>query len=180
MAFKSFKNVEYIMCRKKTIDKKLILKFLAIIIYIILSTNMAFIQNKPKSKFVKNSHGLDEYVLDNGLKVLLKQDQSAPLISFQVWYRVGSRNELGNDTGIAHYLEHMMFKGTENFKKGEIAQAIQLKGGIFNAFTSYDYTAYYENFSPENLELAIKIESDRMRNSRLSQEEIDLEKCNYF
>ena len=176
MAFKSYKNVEYSISCKKTIDKKLILKFLTIIIYIILSTNMAFIQNKPKSKFVKSSHGLDEYVLDNGLKVLLKQDKKAPLISFQVWYRVGSRNELGNETGIAHYLEHMMFKGTENFKKGEIAQAIQLKGGIFNAFTSYDYTAYYENFSPENLELAIKIESDRMRNSRLSQEEIDLER----
>ena len=70
----------------------------------------------------------------------------------------------------------MMFKGTQDFRKGEIAQAIQLKGGIFNAFTSYDYTAYYENFSPENLELAIKIESDRMRNSRLAQEELDLER----
>lgn len=176
MAFKLCEKVEYTSSNsKKRIDKKLILKFLTLI-YIIVSTNMAFIQNKPKSKFVKSSHGLDEYILDNGLKILLKQDPNAPLISFQVWYRVGSRNELGNETGIAHYLEHMMFKGTKNFKKGEIAQAIQLKGGIFNAFTSYDYTAYYENFAPENLELAIKIESDRMRNSRLSQKEIDLER----
>lgn len=176
MAFNSFKNVEYTFSSERNFNVKLVLKFLTIIIYIIVSTNMAFIKSKPKSEFVKSSHGLDEYRLSNGLKVLLKQDLNAPLISFQVWYRVGSRNELGNETGIAHYLEHMMFKGTDDFKKGEIAQAIQLQGGIFNAFTSYDYTAYYENFAPENLELAIKIESDRMRNSRLSQEEIDLER----
>lgn len=173
-AFNRSKIVEYI--KSKNMDKLLSLKILAILLYIILSSNMAIVKNTPKLTLVKSAHGIDEYKLANGLKVLLKSDTNAPLISFQAWYRVGSRDELGNNTGLAHYLEHMMFKGTQDFRKGEIAQAIQLKGGIFNAFTSYDYTAYYENFSPENLELAIKIESDRMRNSRLAQEELDLER----
>lgn len=148
-----------------------------LLLYSIMGNSMAATNNKPKNiEFVKKASGLEEYKLANGLKIILKQDLTAPLISFQVWYRVGSRDEIGNETGMAHYLEHMMFKGTKQFKKGEIAQAIQLKGGVFNAFTSYDYTGYYENFSPENLELAIKIESDRMRNSRLEQAEIDLER----
>ena len=123
-----------------------------ILLYSIMGSSMATSNNKPKNiNFIKKSNGVEEYKLDNGLKVLLKQDLNAPLISFQVWYRVGSRDEVGNETGMAHYLEHMMFKGTKEFRKGEIAQAIQLKGGVFNAFTSYDYTGYYENFAPENL-----------------------------
>ena len=126
--------------------------------------------------FIKSFAGVDEYRLANGFKILLKPNYNVPLISSQVWYKVGSRNEVLGLTGIAHYLEHIMFKGTETFKKGEIAQAIQLRGGVFNAFTSDDYTAYFENFSPENLELAIKIESDRMLHSRLNHEEVELER----
>ena len=127
-------------------------------------------------KFVKSFAGIDEYQLDNGLKILLKPKQDLPALSWQVWYKVGSRNEQLNRTGIAHYLEHIMFKGTETFAKGEIAQAIQLRGGVFNAFTSDDYTAYFENFAPENLELAIKIESDRMQNARIDHEDVELER----
>ncbi len=127
-------------------------------------------------KFVKSFGGIDEYQLDNGFRVLLKSNKQSPLFSWQVWYRVGSRNEKPGLTGLAHYLEHIMFKGTQELRKGEISQLIQLQGGIFNAFTSDDYTAYYENFAPENLELAIKIEADRMQNSRLNGEEIDLER----
>ena len=127
-------------------------------------------------KFIKSFAGIDEYQLDNGLKVLLKPNLDVPLLSWQVWYKVGSRNEPLSLTGIAHYLEHIMFKGTQTFAKGEIAQVIQLKGGVFNAFTSDDYTAYFENFAPDQLELAIKIESDRMQNSRLDANEINLER----
>lgn len=127
-------------------------------------------------KFIKSYAGIDEYQLDNGLKVLLKPNRETPMISWQVWYKVGSRNEPLNLTGIAHYLEHIMFKGTQVFKKGEIAQSIQLRGGIFNAFTGDDYTAYFENFSPENLELAIRLEADRMRNSRIDHDEVELER----
>lgn len=127
-------------------------------------------------EFVKSYGGINEYKLKNGLKILLKSEKAAPIIAWQVWYKVGSRNESNTLTGLAHYLEHMMFKGTKTFDKGEIAQIIQLRGGIFNAFTGDDYTAYFENFSPEHLELAIKIEADRMRNSRLAQEEIETER----
>lgn len=127
-------------------------------------------------EFVKEVAGIQEFKLDNGLKIILKPNKTVPLISWQVWYKVGSRNEALNLTGMAHYLEHIMFKGTKELGKGEIAQLIQLKGGIFNAFTSDDYTAYFENFSPENLELAIKIESDRMQNSRIDKDEVELER----
>ncbi len=129
-----------------------------------------------KVTHVKSYGAIEEYKLDNGLKILLKQNSEAPLVSFQVWYRAGSRNERNGYTGLAHYLEHMMFKGTKQFRKGEIAQSIELKGGLFNAFTSDDYTAYYENFAPEYLELAMKIESDRMRNAKLNQDELKLER----
>lgn len=127
-------------------------------------------------KFVKSFAGIDEYQLDNGLKILLKPKRDLPALSWQVWYKVGSRNEQLNKTGMAHYLEHIMFKGTKTFAKGEIAQAIQLRGGVFNAFTSDDYTAYFENFAPENLELAIKIESDRMQNARIDHDDVELER----
>lgn len=127
-------------------------------------------------RFIKSFMGIDEYQLENGLKILLKPNKNVPLFSWQVWYKVGSRNESIGLTGIAHYLEHIMFKGTKTFGKGEISQIIQLKGGVFNAFTSDDYTAYFENFAPENLELAIKIEADRMQNSRIDKDEVELER----
>ncbi|MDD9899183.1 MAG: pitrilysin family protein, partial [Candidatus Melainabacteria bacterium] len=127
-------------------------------------------------KFTKSFAGIDEYQLDNGMKILLKPKRDLPALSWQVWYKVGSRNEQPNLTGMAHFLEHIMFKGTDKFGKGEIAQAIQLHGGIFNAFTSDDYTAYFENFSPENLELAIQIESDRMQNARIDHDDVELER----
>ena len=160
---------------------KLIQSFL-IVLLIMSNLNTALAKNndkngnKPKAKFIKEVAGIKEYQLDNGLKIVLKPDSSNPSFSWQVWYKVGSRNEELNYTGIAHYLEHIMFKGTDQFAKGEIAQAIQLRGGIFNAFTSDDYTAYFENFSPENLELAIKIESDRMRNAKIDKDEVELER----
>jgi len=127
-------------------------------------------------KFIKSFAGIDEYQLDNGMKILLKPNKNTPMISWQVWYKVGSRNESPTLTGLAHYLEHIMFKGTQVFGKGQIAQSIQLKGGVFNAFTGDDYTAYFENFSPENLELAIRLEADRMRNSRIDHDEVELER----
>ncbi len=143
-----------------------------------MSTNTIEAKVKtPKSiEHIKTYGGISEYKLKNGLTVLTKPDLNSPLISWQVWYKVGSRNENTSYTGIAHYLEHMMFKGTDQFDKGEISQSIQLRGGIFNAFTGDDYTAYFENFAPENLELAIKLEADRMRNSRLNEEELNLER----
>ena len=81
--------------------------------------------------------------LENGLKVLLKPVHSAPVASNWIWYRVGSRNELPGKTGISHWAEHMMFKGTPRFPKGSIMRLVNKNGGMLNGFTSYDYTAYF-------------------------------------
>jgi zinc protease len=127
-------------------------------------------------KLINNLNGIKEYELKNGLKIILKQNHNIPLVTFSIWYRVGSRNEYDGIRGISHFLEHMMFKGTKKLKKGEIASTIQKYGGTFNAFTFTDGTAYYETIPPKYLEKAIQIESDRMRNSLIDQDELNLEK----
>ena len=131
---------------------------------------------KSPAKVTKELNGIKEYKLPNGLKILLKESHSIPLVTFSIWYKVGSRNESKNFYGIAHFLEHMMFKGTKKYKKGEISKLIQNLGGVYNAFTSLDGTAYYETISPKHLETVIEIESDRMENSVLDQKELDLER----
>src|SRR3989304_5691340 len=105
-----------------------------------------------------------ETTLPNGLKVILVEDHKAPLVTFQIWYRVGSRNEEWGKTGLSHVLEHMMFKGTEKYGPEEFSRIIQENGGNTNAFTSQDYTAYFENLSAERIQVAIDLESDRMQN----------------
>ena len=112
-----------------------------------------------------------ETTLPNGLKVILLENPKAPLVTFQVWYRVGSRNEEWGKTGLSHVLEHMMFKGTEKVGAEEFLRIIQENGGNFNAFTSYDYTGYYENLSSDRIQVAIDLESDRMQNLILRQED---------
>jgi len=116
-----------------------------------------------------------ETVLDNGLKVLVEEVHAAPVVSFMVWYKVGSRNETAGITGISHLLEHMMFKGTPRYGKGEIARVLQRHGASFNAGTSIDYTNYYEVLAADRLELAVEIESDRMANALIPEEEHRLE-----
>jgi zinc protease len=116
-----------------------------------------------------------ETVLDNGLKVLVQEIHTAPVVAFMVWYRVGSRNESAGITGISHLLEHMMFKGTPTFGKGEIARRLQKVGASFNAGTSLDYTNYFEVLASDRLELAMQIESDRMVHALIPEEEHRLE-----
>jgi zinc protease len=117
--------------------------------------------------FVKSLGGIDEYQLDsNGLTVLLAPDHSAPVVTFQVTYRVGSRNEVTGTTGSTHILEHLMFKGSENFndpKGNSIKQFLEKVGGQFNASTSVDRTNYFATIGRENLEGYVAIEADRMR-----------------
>src|SRR5437016_5227476 len=95
--------------------------------------------------------------LDNGLRVLLLEDPRSPIVSFQVWYRVGSRNELRGATGIAHFLEHLMFKGTPSHGAKQFAQLIEENGGQDNAFTSQDVTSYYVTIAAEKLDLVIDL-----------------------
>jgi zinc protease len=116
-----------------------------------------------------------ETVLENGLKVLIQEVRTAPVAAFMVWYRVGSRNEAVGTTGISHLLEHMMFKGTPTFGKGEIARTLQRIGASFNAATSMDYTNYHEVLSSRHLPLAVRLEADRMVNALIPEEEHRLE-----
>ena len=114
---------------------------------------------------------VSETVLPNGLKVLLKEQHKSPVVTFQIWYRVGARNERLGKTGISHVLEHMMFKGTTKYGPKQFSRLVQRNGGNDNAFTSKDYTAYFENFAADRLELAMDLESDRMQNLLLDPKE---------
>lgn len=115
-------------------------------------------------------------VLGNGLQVLLREDHAAPLASFWVFYRVGSRNELPGMTGASHWVEHMQFKGTPTIAKGQIFRDVSRNGGTLNALTSNDWTAYFETLPVDRLGLALAIESDRMANSLFDPEETESER----
>jgi len=108
-----------------------------------------------------------EVVVDNGLKVLLLESHKSPSVTFQIWYRVGSRNEQDGKSGLSHFLEHMMFKGTDKIAPEEYPRVIAKNGGRSNAFTSTDHTVYFATMSREKIGIAIEMEADRMANARL-------------
>jgi len=114
--------------------------------------------------------------LKNGLRVLTLEDPKAAVLSFQVWYDVGSRNERPGITGISHLFEHMMFKGSKNIGPEEHSQIIQAAGGQDNAYTTWDVTVYYEDVPPDQLELCARLESDRMSTLRLTPENLKSER----
>lgn len=111
-----------------------------------------------------------EYLLDNGLKLIVQEDHRAHVAVVQVWYRVGSSYEHDGITGVSHALEHMMFKGTKRYPAGKFSTTVAAHGGRQNAFTSSDYTAYYEEWSADNVELSFDLEADRMRNLIIDDE----------
>ena len=112
-----------------------------------------------------------EQTLDNGMRVIVKTDRRAPVAVSQVWYRAGSMDESYGTTGVAHVLEHMMFKGTSDVPAGEFSRRIAAAGGRENAFTARDHTAYFQTLQKDRLELALKLEADRMANLVLSADE---------
>src|SRR5882672_1656793 len=114
--------------------------------------------------------------LDNGLRVLLLEDHRSPIVSFQVWYRVGSRDEQRGATGIAHFLEHMMFKGTPTRGPKQFARLVEENGGQDNAFTSQDVTSYFVDIAADKLDLVIELEADRMQNLTLDPKQIASER----
>jgi len=114
---------------------------------------------------------IHEYKLDNGLKLIVKEDHRAPIMVSQVWYKVGSSYEHDGITGVSHVLEHMMFKGTRAFPSGEFSQIISENGGSENAFTSQDYTAYFQTMEKSRLPVSFELEADRMRNLTIPEEE---------
>jgi len=126
------------------------------------------------------SHGfkldIKETKLENGLIILTLEDHSAPVVSYQVWFRVGSRNERPGITGISHLFEHMMFKGSKNIGPEEHAKLVQANGGTLNAWTSNDNTTYFENLPADKLELAIRLEAEREGNLNITPENLASER----
>jgi len=112
-----------------------------------------------------------EHMLDNGLKVLIQEDHKAPLVMFMIWYRVGGMDEVSGKTGLSHLLEHMMFKGTARYGNKVLSRTVQKNGGIDNAFTSKDYTAYFQILPSDRIGISLGFESDRMRGLLLDPKE---------
>jgi len=123
-----------------------------------------------------SEHGVTEFVLDNGMKVLVYEDHRAPVVVAQLWYRVGGADEYGGVTGISHFLEHLMFKGTRKYPRELFTKTIKRYGGRDNAFTGSDYTAYYQVFEKSRLPVSFDLESDRMTNLILKPEDVEKER----
>lgn len=121
-------------------------------------------------------NGLWRETLDNGLVVLLRAMHHAPVASFWIWYRVGSRVEQRPRTGVTHWVEHMLFRGTERFPGPSVHKLIARQGGTRNGFTSNDYTAYYETLPADRFDLALQLEADRMVNARFTVEDVEAER----
>ena len=116
------------------------------------------------------------FTLSNGMEAVVIEDHRAPVVTHMVWYRVGSADEAPGKSGIAHFLEHLMFVGTDDIPEGDFSRIIEGLGGNNNAFTSYDYTAYFQRISAEHLELMMTMEADRMRDLVLNEEAVRTER----
>ena len=136
--------------------------------YLILSLLFVSVQAQEVS--------FTEYDLDNGLHVILHQDNAAPVVTTSVLYHVGAKDELADRTGFAHFFEHLLFEGTKNIGRGEWFSIVSSNGGKNNAFTSNDYTYYYEVFPSNSLELGLWLESERMLHPVINQDGIDTQK----
>jgi zinc protease len=119
---------------------------------------------------------VSSFTLENGMDVVVLEDHRAPVVVHMVWYRVGAADEPIGKSGIAHYLEHLMFKGTETTEPGEFSEVVGANGGIDNAFTSTDYTAYFQRVAADRLDLMMEMEADRMVNLRIAEEFVDSER----
>jgi zinc protease len=136
-------------------------RFLAALLAVFVWAGLAHAQELPRP---------ETFTLRNGLQVLVITDRRAPVVTHMVWYRVGAADEPRGASGIAHFFEHLMFKGTREIAPGEFSRTIARNGGEDNAFTSWDYTAYHERIARDRLELVMRMEADRMRNLRFSDE----------
>ena len=116
------------------------------------------------------------YTLDNGMGVVVIEDHRAPVVVHMVWYRAGSADEVEGVSGVAHFLEHLMFKSTDTLATGEFSSTVAANGGSDNAFTSYDYTAYHQRIAADRLPLMMQMEADRMNNLTLLPEEVATER----
>ena len=116
------------------------------------------------------------FELENGMQVVVVEDNRAPVVQHMVWYRAGSADEPVGSSGVAHFLEHLLFKATDTLADGELSATVAANGGRDNAFTSYDYTAYFQRVAADRLELMMRMEADRMRNIRFTEENVATER----
>ncbi|HEA25553.1 MAG TPA: insulinase family protein, partial [Ectothiorhodospiraceae bacterium] len=123
-----------------------------------------------------NNHAVHEFMMANGMKLIVKEDHRAPVVVSQIWYKVGASSEHIGITGVSHVLEHMMFKGTKKYPPGEFSRIIAENGGRENAFTGRDYTSYFQQLEKSRLPIAFELEADRMRNLHLQEEEFQKER----
>jgi zinc protease len=131
--------------------------------------------------FVTASHAaiedqVSEFMLDNGMQVVVIEDHRAPVVVHMVWYRAGAADETPGVSGVAHFLEHLLFKKTKNLAAGELSRTVAENGGTDNAFTSYDYTAYYQRVAADRLPIMMQMEADRMVNLDLTEDDILVER----
>ena len=117
-----------------------------------------------------------DFMLGNGMQVVVIEDHRAPVVVHMVWYKVGSADEPPGKSGIAHFLEHLMFKKTANLEAGELADTVAAHGGSHNAFTSFDYTGYFQRVAADRLDLMMQMEADRMTGLQLSPDDITVER----
>ena len=117
-----------------------------------------------------------EYNLDNGLHVILHEDNSTPIVGVTIMYHVGSKNETPDRTGFAHFFEHLLFEGSENIERGQFDKYVQNAGGILNANTTYDRTFYHEVLPSNQLELGLWLESERMLHAKVDEKGIETQR----
>lgn len=129
----------------------------------------------PMAAWAANEN-VTTFELENGMQVVVVEDHRAPVVTHMVWYKAGSADEPKGSSGVAHFLEHLLFKATDNMAAGELSATVAANGGRDNAFTSYDYTAYYQRIAADRLELMMKMEADRMENLALTPENIETER----
>jgi zinc protease len=133
-------------------------------------------RRSPRRPKLQARNGVLKVVLDNGLTVLLQENHNAPVATFWCWYRVGSRHERSGVTGISHWVEHMLFKGTKTFPKSTVDRLVSREGGVWNGFTWLDFTTYFETLPAAKIDLALTIEADRMVNSLFVPKEVESER----
>lgn len=129
----------------------------------------------PAALFAQDE-AVTTFVLDNGMQVVVVEDHRAPVVQHMVWYRAGSADEPKGSSGVAHFLEHLLFKATDTLEDGELSATVSRNGGRDNAFTSYDYTAYFQRVASDRLGLMMQMEADRMKNIRLTEDNIVTER----
>ena len=112
------------------------------------------------------------YTLQNGLQVVVIEDHLAPVVTQMVWYRVGAADEVDGKSGLAHFLEHLMFKGTDRIPASQFSKIVARNGGEDNAFTNHDVTAYFQRVAKDRLPTVMEMEADRMENLRLTEEDV--------